>query len=102
MGTTTGVHSSARRSAVAGPKGYERSDERLREVICERLTVDPDIDASDITVDVRNHAVTLRGLVDDLFRLHGSAGALHGTHSLGTRGDRGLVRSGRAACVNGS
>jgi hypothetical protein len=48
-----------------GPKGYERSDERLKELICERLTDDDEIDASDITVDVRNGEVTLSGTVDD-------------------------------------
>ena len=29
-----------------GPKGYRRSDERIREDVCERLTEDPFIDAS--------------------------------------------------------
>jgi osmotically-inducible protein OsmY len=46
-----------------GPKGYRRTDERLKEIICERLTEDPFIDASDITVDVANGAVTLQGSV---------------------------------------
>jgi osmotically-inducible protein OsmY len=48
-----------------GPKGYMRSDERLRETICERLTDDPRIDASEIEVDVQQQKVTLRGSVDD-------------------------------------
>lgn len=48
-----------------GPKGYQRSDERLRETICERLTHDPYIDASEIEVDVKDQCVTLRGSVDD-------------------------------------
>jgi osmotically-inducible protein OsmY len=48
-----------------GPKGYTRSDERLRETICERLTDDPYIDASEIEVDVQQQKVTLRGSVDD-------------------------------------
>jgi osmotically-inducible protein OsmY len=48
-----------------GPKGYLRSDERLRETICEGLTDDPRIDASDIEVEVKDQAVTLRGSVDD-------------------------------------
>jgi osmotically-inducible protein OsmY len=46
-----------------GPKGYQRSDERLKEIICERLTDDPFIDASNITVDVRGGEVTLQGAV---------------------------------------
>jgi osmotically-inducible protein OsmY len=48
-----------------GPKGYERSDERLREIICERLTDDPYIDASDVSVDVANKKVTLTGFVNN-------------------------------------
>ena len=31
-----------------GPKSYARSDERLRELICERLLDDPLVDASDL------------------------------------------------------
>jgi osmotically-inducible protein OsmY len=48
-----------------GPKGYTRSDERLLETICERLTEDPRIDAGDIEVEVKQQAVTLRGSVAD-------------------------------------
>lgn len=48
-----------------GPKGYARSDERLREAVCEKLTDDPNIDAGDITVTVQNQVVTLDGTVDD-------------------------------------
>ena len=48
-----------------GPKGYRRSDERIRELVCERLTDDPTIDASDIEIEVSNGEVTLRGFVTD-------------------------------------
>ncbi|WP_129641145.1 BON domain-containing protein [Peristeroidobacter agariperforans] len=48
-----------------GPKGYARSDERLTELICERLTDDPHIDASDIAVEVKQGKVTLSGTVHD-------------------------------------
>ena len=47
-----------------GPKGYRPSDERLRERICERLTDDPFIDATEIDVSVANGEVTLSGSVD--------------------------------------
>jgi osmotically-inducible protein OsmY len=48
-----------------GPRGYQRSDERVREEICERLTQDPWIDASDVEVSVRGGEVTLTGNVRD-------------------------------------
>lgn len=47
-----------------GPKNYVRSDERLREEINERLTADPQIDASEIDVDVQQGRVVLKGFVD--------------------------------------
>jgi hypothetical protein len=46
-----------------GPRGYQRGDERIREDICERLTEDPRIDASDVDVQVANAEVTLTGSV---------------------------------------
>jgi osmotically-inducible protein OsmY len=48
-----------------GPKGYTRSDERLKEVICEKLTDDPMIDASEINIEVTGQMVKLTGTVDD-------------------------------------
>jgi osmotically-inducible protein OsmY len=47
-----------------GPKGYERSPERLREDVCERLSYDDRVDASDIEVKVSGNEVTLDGTVD--------------------------------------
>jgi osmotically-inducible protein OsmY len=51
--------------AGRGPRNYQRSDDRIREDVNERLTIDPRIDASDIDVRVQNGEVTLSGLVDD-------------------------------------
>jgi len=48
-----------------GPKGFTRSDERLKEVICESLTDDDAIDASEISVDVKDGKVTLSGTVGE-------------------------------------
>ena len=48
-----------------GPKNYQRSDERIREEVCERLTFDPDIDASDICVYVKEREVRLTGTVEE-------------------------------------
>jgi hypothetical protein len=50
--------------AGRGPKGYRRSDERIREDINDRLTADPHLDASDIDVRVANGIVTLTGNVE--------------------------------------
>jgi len=44
--------------------GYVRSDERIREEVCDRLTDDPSLDASSIEVKVKNGEVTLSGTVD--------------------------------------
>jgi osmotically-inducible protein OsmY len=49
--------------AGRGPKGYTRGDERIREDVCDRLTDDARIDASDIDVQVKNGEVTLSGSV---------------------------------------
>ena len=48
-----------------GPRGYTRSDERIREDVSDRLTDDPYVDASDIEVTVSGCEVTLSGTVDD-------------------------------------
>ena len=51
--------------AGRGPKDYQRSDERIREEISDRLTDDGRIDASDISVQVMSCEVTLTGTVTD-------------------------------------
>ncbi len=48
-----------------GPKNYARSDERLRELICERLIQDLSIDVSDVSVEVQAGRVILEGSVPD-------------------------------------
>jgi osmotically-inducible protein OsmY len=47
-----------------GPKGFQRSDERVKELICERLSEDPHVDATEITVNVQGGKVVLEGSVD--------------------------------------
>lgn len=47
-----------------GPRGYRRSDERIREDVCEALTDDPYIDASNMEVTVKDCEVTLSGTVN--------------------------------------
>ncbi len=51
--------------AGRGPMGYQRSDERIRDDVCERLMVDPGIEASAMTVEVKDGEVTLEGTVGD-------------------------------------
>ncbi len=51
--------------AGKGPKGYQRSDERIYEEVCDRLTEHGRLDARDVTVDVKDGEVTLTGTVPD-------------------------------------
>lgn len=47
-----------------GPKGYKRSDDRVREEICELMSRQGYIDASDVEVTVEAGVVRLVGLVE--------------------------------------
>jgi osmotically-inducible protein OsmY len=47
-----------------GPKGYKRSDERIREDVCDMLCRGH-IDASDVEVEVSDGEVTLKGTVPE-------------------------------------
>ncbi|TDE84916.1 BON domain-containing protein [Deinococcus sp. S9] len=48
-----------------GPKGYQRSDDRIKEEVNEALEDEHGVDASDIEVQVQNGEVTLTGTVSD-------------------------------------
>lgn len=48
-----------------GPRDYKRSDARILEDVCDRLTDDGHVDASDIQVSVNACEVTLSGSVRD-------------------------------------
>ena len=48
-----------------GPKGWRRSDERIRDDVCEALYRSYEVDASNIEVKVENGIVSLKGFVDD-------------------------------------
>lgn len=48
-----------------GPSTYQRSDERIREIVCEVLTENDHVDATNIDVTVKNGEVTLSGTVED-------------------------------------
>lgn len=51
------------------PKGYTRSDERIREDVCERLTHE-DVDAGNVEVSVSEGTVTLTGTVGERWMKH--------------------------------
>jgi BON domain-containing protein len=50
-----------------GPKGYTRADERIREDVCDRLSDDDEVDASDMSVSVSGAEVSLEGTVLDRY-----------------------------------
>lgn len=47
-----------------GPRGYRRDDTRIHEEICELLTDDSHIDASEVEVSVENGEVLLSGTIE--------------------------------------
>jgi len=63
--------------AGRGPRGYQRSDERIREDVSEILWEHDDIDASDIDVTVENGEVTLEGTVDSRWTKRMAEDAAH-------------------------
>lgn len=50
-----------------GPKGYQRTDDRIFEDICEALSENPDLNPSDIEVKVEHGEVRLTGTVETRF-----------------------------------
>lgn len=46
-----------------GPKGYSRSPERIKDDACERLARDFELDASEISVELEDHVLVLKGEV---------------------------------------
>jgi osmotically-inducible protein OsmY len=65
--TGRGPWTSGRREDYSGrgPKNYRRPDERILEDVSDRLTDDGMVDASEITVEVKQGEVTLSGTVTD-------------------------------------
>ena|SRR5690606_663999 len=47
-----------------GPRSYKRTDERINELVCERLTDDPYVDASNIEIVVHDAEVIITGTVE--------------------------------------
>lgn len=66
-----GYTGSGRRSySGVGPKNYVRSDSRITEDLCDQLTYDHDVDASDIEVKVADGRATLEGSVAQRWMKH--------------------------------
>jgi osmotically-inducible protein OsmY len=65
LGAEPHVHRGTGPHRGKGPAGYQRSDERIRELVCDSLTDDDQLDASHIEVSVSHGEVTLSGTVDD-------------------------------------
>jgi len=53
-----------------GPKGYTRSDERIKEDISEQLWRAEHVDSSDVTIAVENGVVKLSGTVPERWMRH--------------------------------
>jgi hypothetical protein len=53
-----------------GPKGYKRSDERIKEDICEQLWRSESIDSSEVTIAVKEGEVILSGTVPERWMRH--------------------------------
>lgn len=47
-----------------GPKGYQRSDDRIKDDVHETLRIHSEIDATEIEIDVKAGVVSLLGTVD--------------------------------------
>lgn len=83
-----------------GPSGYTRSDERIREDVCDRLTDDPYVDATRIEVTVQGGEVTLGGAVDrreDKRRAEDIAERVSGVRDVNNRLRVGAASSGPGA-----
>lgn len=57
-------------SRFRAPKGYTRSDERIREEVCDTLGRNGRVDPSEIEVQVKDGEVTLSGTIDRLQNKH--------------------------------
>ena len=81
-----------------GPANYKRSDERLLEDACDRLTEDWGVDASNIQVTVQNGEVTLDGTVESRSQkrraedcVHDISGVKHVQNNLRITENRGSL-----------
>jgi hypothetical protein len=76
-----------------GPRGYHRADPRIREQVCERLLLDPYLDASGVVVQVSKGRIALTGTVPSE-RMRDSAVAAASSIAAGAVDDRLHVAAG--------
>ncbi len=75
------------RGPVRPPRGYQRSDDRIREEVCERLMEGP-VDVGDVEVTVSNGEVTLVGRVEERWEkraIEDLAAQVRGVHDVHNR-----------------
>lgn len=53
-----------------GPRNYARSDDRIREDVCDEISDDGEIDARDVDIEVKDREVTLTGTVPERYMKH--------------------------------
>jgi osmotically-inducible protein OsmY len=104
-----GRHAAGGEHRGRGPRGYRRSDERIREDVSDRLTDDPWLDASYIDIEVKDGEVTLSGLVarrDDKRRAEDLAescsGVGHVQNNLRVQSTDSRVAAGDAGTLAGT
>lgn len=82
------------------PKDYTRSDERIRELICEHLAHHPSIDASEVSVQVSQGRVTLDGSVPERRMKHEIEDVADGCWGVKDVENRIRVQSGQQSGLN--
>lgn len=96
------AHAADRGHRGIGPKGYQRTDERISDEVHDRLTEDPWLDASDIQVEVKGGEVTLSGHVENREAKHRAerliedlSGVKHVQNNLRVTPNAGFTGAGR-------
>jgi hypothetical protein len=85
--------------AGRGPRGYQRSDARIQEDVCDRLAAHAWVDASDMDVQVRDGIVILSGTVRDRAMKRMAEDSLESCS--GVRDVRNELRAGEPAATTG-
>jgi hypothetical protein len=89
-----------------GPRGYQRSDERIREDVCDRLCDDPFVDATEVDVSVKGGEVTLTGnvreredkrRVEDVIEAVSGVREVHNNLRVGIGREQGTTAGGTTA-----